>query len=370
MQTRLKLLHRWQRQLRAILVGVRVTRVNGLAVLALGILVAGTVVLPKIAAELPLWSRDESRTRRFRRWLANAAVDVGGMWPPLRRALLADLAGSEVLLVFDPTPQAGHATVLVLGVVQHKRVVPLAWRVVPQQTQWAERMAIYLDAMMTEVAADLPDGCRVTLLADRGITGPDLIARCRAAGWHVTVRLSVSASQTNKVRINGVEYGLWTWLEAQEFSWIGPVELFKGAGWMAVELTAIWDRRYTEPWIIVSDQPAGRARVQEYRRRTRIEATFADTKRRGFDLERTKIVALDRIDRLLLALALALWWGIQAGLRVIRTGLRPAYDRTDRRDLSVLRLGRREIKERLLNESCPPLPFSQRNGIWHHALYA
>jgi hypothetical protein len=329
MQTRLRLLHTWHRQLTAILPRERRTRVTGLAILALGMLLAGTVSLPRVAAVLPSGACDASRSRRVRRWLANSAVAGSRLWPPLRRALLADLAGQPLLLVFDPTPHAGHATVLVLGVARHKRVLPLAWRLVPQQTPWGTTLAAALGAMVHEVAADLPPDCSVTLVADRGVTGPATIAAGRAVGWHVTFRLSVSATQTNRVRVAGVEDALWTFLETHAFAFAGPVELYKDAGWVALELTCVWDRRSAEPWVLVSDQPAGPARCREYARRTRIEATFADTKRRGFDLERTKLVAHDRLERLILALALALWWATQLGSRVIRTGHRRRYDRAD-----------------------------------------
>lgn len=100
------------------------------------------------------------------------------------------------------------------------------------------------------------------------------------------------------------------------------------------------------------------------------EATFADTKRRGYDLERTKVIDRARIDRLVLALVIALWWVTQLGLRVIRTGTRSAYDRSDRRDRSVIHLGAREVQERLIFNRCPALPFSQRNGAWRYALYS
>jgi hypothetical protein len=306
----------------------------------------------------------------LRRWLANERVAVPRLWSPLRRALLADLAGQEVLLVFDPPPQATTQTVLVLGVVQHKRVLPVAWRLVPQRTPWADDVAAALGAMVAEVAADLPRDCRVTVVADRGITGPATIAAVRAVGWHVVFRLNVGPNQTNRVRVGGQEEALWTWLADHDFTWAGPVALFKGAGGMDLELTVIWDRTQDDPWVLVSDDPAGPARVRAYRRRTRIEATFADTKRRGFDLERTKISAPARLDRLILAVVLALWWRTQLGLRLIRAGGRTRYDRADRRDRSVLHLAGREIAERLLHDRCPPLPFSRLNDRWRHALYA
>ena len=122
MQSHLKLLHKWQRQLEAILVGVRVTRVRGLALLVVGILLAGSVSLPAVAAVLPCRARDESRVRRLRRWLANKKVKVSDRWPPIRKTLLHDVAGRDLILVVDPTPQAGHATVLMLGILLHKRV--------------------------------------------------------------------------------------------------------------------------------------------------------------------------------------------------------------------------------------------------------
>ena len=370
MQTRLRLWHRWQQQLGAVLAAVRVTQVRGLALLVLGIVLADTVRLPAIAASLPGAACDESRVRRLRRWLANPRVDVAALWPPVRRTLLHDLAGQRLLLVFDPTPHAGQATLLVVGLVQHKRVLPLAWRVVPQQTAWPAPMATYLGAMVREIAADLPPACHVTLLADRGITSPATIRVVRAAGWHVTFRLNAGPHQSHRVRHDGQDAELWRWLETRRFAWAGPVDLFKDAGWLRLELTVVWPAAHPEPWILLSDEPAGPARVRAYRRRSRIEATFADAKRRGFELDATKVVHADRLDRLVLALTVAMWWRTQLGLRVIHAGLRRRYDRTDRRDKSVVRLGLRALLDHLDTPRGPALPFSHRHGAWRYVLYA
>ena len=55
--------------------------------------------------------------------------------------------------------------------------------------------------------------------------------------------------------------------------------------------------------------------------------------------KRSKVVAPERLDRLLLVLHLALWWAFGLGLQAIRNGTRRRFDRRDRRDLSVVRLG-------------------------------
>src|SRR3954464_2989920 len=65
-----------------------------------------------------------------------------------------------------------------------------------------------------------------------------------------------------------------------------------------------------EPWIIaMSDRPTpGRAR--DYGLRWGIEAMFSDFKTRGFNLEASQIERTDRLDRLILVLALALYWAV------------------------------------------------------------
>ena len=69
-----------------------------------------------------------------------------------------------------------------------------------------------------------------------------------------------------------------------------------------------------EPWIIaMSDRPTpGRAR--DYGLRWGIEAMFSDFKTRGFNLEASQIERTDRLDRLVLVLALALYWAVSTGL--------------------------------------------------------
>lgn len=369
MRTRLQLLQSWQQQLAAITAGIRVTQANALATLAFGMLLAGSVALPRAAAVVPGPACVESVSRRFRRFLSNRTIAVATLWPPMRRALLAPFAGQELTLVFDPTPFGAHATVLVLSVVVHRRALPIAWRVVPQQQRWPDSLDALLVPLFASVAADLPAGSAVTVVADRGITGPTMIRHCAALGWHYTLRVNVGPGQTNRVRVHGHDAALWGWLEERHFAWTGPVFLFKDAGWLAVELTARWDRRYKEPWILISDRPAGTARLIEYRRRTRVEAAYQDAKSRGFDLERSKLRAHDRIERLWLALALALWWSTQAGLRTIRTGQRHQFDRRERRDWSVIRLGRQAIDRTLLTDRVPPLPFRWCRDHWSFTRY-
>lgn len=361
MQTHRQVLQTWDRQLRALLPAVRRTQLTVLAAFSLGVLWSGSLTLLTVAASLPWPVMDLSRERRLRRWLANPRVTVATLWPPVRQALLAHRAGQELLLVFDPTPLGAYATILVLGLVVHKRILPLAWQVVPQQQAWDEPQAVYLQRLTQQVAQALPAGCTVTLLVDQGLTSAEVFDLCRQRGWHLVGRLSADPQQGPKVRLpDGRELAsVWELVTGPGQRWFGVVTLFQRAGWRQLYLSIVWQPGYERPWLLLSDRPAGAARVREYRRRAHCEATFEDSKKRGWDLERTKVRDRARLDRLLLVLILALWWAHALGQRAIRQGLRRRFDRSDRRDLGVMRLGRRWLTELLRQDQVPPLLFRQ-----------
>lgn len=346
------------RQVEALLPEARVTRTRVLALFAAGVLWANSVTLLEVAAKRPLPATDPSTERRLRRFLGNPHVSIDTVWTPLLPVLLRSLGQREVVLVFDPTPYRGDATVLVVGVVVRHRVFPLLWRVVPQQQPWPERLEPLLTAMLATIAAALPPGTTATLLADRGLVGTGIIDAARSAGISLVLRLRAGAGEEPRVRLgDGPEQRLAELPTGPGQRYAGPVAIFKDAGWRVGFLTSVWDRDAEESWVHFSDRPAGAARVREYRKRVRIEATYHDEKSRGFDLEASKITALERIERLLLPVHLALWWAYGLGVHVVRSGQRRRDDRTDRRDLSLVRLGRTACTALLDHNRRPPLPF-------------
>jgi hypothetical protein len=106
------------------------------------------------------------------------------------------------------------------------------------------------------------------------------------------------------------------------------------------ELSIFWDLTEEEALIVISDKRAGKGRIAEYRLRFRVEATFQDGKSRGWNLEASHVRALDRINRLLLVLFLLLWWLAHLAATCIHHSKRTRYDRADRRDKGIFRLGR------------------------------
>jgi len=97
---------------------------------------------------------------------------------------------------------------------------------------------------------------------------------------------------------------------------------------------------------ILSDRSAEKARLDECALRMRIEESFRDDQSSGFDLEHTRLNDSVRLERLLLAVAIATLWCRELGEYVIQDqNLQSELDPGDKdRELSIFHLGLRFIR--------------------------
>jgi hypothetical protein len=135
------------------------------------------------------------------------------------------------------------------------------------------------------------------------------------------------------------------------------VAVFKKAGWRSGYLTVYRGAGQSDAWVLFSTQPAGLARVRDYRKRMTIEATFQDLKGRGFQLERSRLGTRERLERLCLIVSLALWWLHGLGDLAVKQGKRACWDRPDCLTVSRLRLGWCYLHWYEARHRVPPLPF-------------
>ncbi|MBO1348834.1 MAG: hypothetical protein EBE86_016265 [Hormoscilla sp. GUM202] len=71
---------------------------------------------------------------------------------------------------------------------------------------------------------------------------------------------------------------------------------------------------YDEPWIVAMDCPASSYKTRDYGIRWGIEPMFSDFKTRGFGITETQKEHADRIECLILVMALAMYWSTSAGM--------------------------------------------------------
>lgn len=364
----------WHEQVKEFFTNLHGHQSKTLAMFVWGAIQAKRIVVQQVAEEWLAESdaKCESIERRLRRFLANERVDIKETWDHLLRQVLPYWKGKKVYLVLDITPFDEHAQVIYVGLVQKTRVLPLAWRVLPGQEKWEERLWTLVQELFDQVYAHL-ESSDCTVLADRGLSCLTLIQMCQQRGWHYVLRIS----SDEWVRCCFRHY-YRDWAQLSDLvgkvgqSWSGTVLLWKEHEWNT-QLTAIWEEGNEEAWFLLSDQPAGKRRITEYRWRMRVEATFQDMKSRGWQWESTLVRELERLERLLLVLFLSFWWLMHLAAACIHNGKRARYDRHDRRDKGHLRLGRLYLLdivrktpyEGMLREC---LLFRQRGDQWLFSL--
>ena len=75
-----------------------------------------------------------------------------------------------------------------------------------------------------------------------------------------------------------------------------------------------------------------------------VEESFRDDKSGSFDLEATKLRDAERLNHLLLAVAVATLWVYEIGEQVLHNGERSEIDPGYKRQLSVFQIGRRKLQ--------------------------
>ena len=70
----------------------------------------------------------------------------------------------------------------------HRRIVPIAWFLMPQQESWDQGQWDIVERLFAQVAPLLTDSV-CTLLADRGLSSLPLVKLCQRVGWHYVLRI-------------------------------------------------------------------------------------------------------------------------------------------------------------------------------------
>ena len=165
---------------------------------------------------------------------------------------------------------------------------------------------------------------------------------CKRLGWHFRLRLKCDIwiranRQWFQLRDLRLKPGERRYFQNAYITKTrrGPFHL---ACWRSVE-------GKDDPWYIATDETADAKTLLEYKKRFYVEPMFSDFKRRGFDIERTRIQKPDRISRLLLVVVIASLFFTEQGLRCIRRGKRRYFEK-GHRFYSLLRLGELYFSDR------------------------
>jgi hypothetical protein len=348
--------HSWMKRIGELYPRERITRLRNLAWLITGIYQSRSVQLSKIANKLPGQATATSIVRRISRFLDNPAVRVRSWYEPIARQLLERVSQhqGEIRLIVDGSKVGFGHQLLMVSLAYRRRALPLAWTWVKGQRGHSSSAAQL--ALLAYVCRLLPSESQVLLVGDSEFGAVAVLKQLDDWHWHYVLRQKSSHLVQLTAQTSWQPFGSLISQMGQQL-WLGSALLTQQSAYR-VNLLAYWQVGEKEPWLLATNLPTLRLALAAYRRRMWIEQMFGDFKRHGFDLESTHLRHFRRLSRLTLAVALLYLWLVAYGSYLIKTGQRYWVDRSDRRDLSLFRIGYDMIERRLARALAIPVTFS------------
>ena len=321
---------------------LRLSQAKTLSELVAATLGVGRMSLSAIGRCLPGETTAKSRIQRVWRFTSNRRVLVSDAMRGVIRCLLRGPRKKPLLVAFDWTEIRNFHTLMAAAVMKG-RAVPLVWASYPE---WVlHKSQNNLEEGLLRLLKDmLPKDLPVTLLADRGFGRTELARTCQLLGFHYVVRVKAdvwvaSREFHGKLLDYPVKKGVCRLLKNVAFRKERPVQQHVVVRWKPG-----LPRRRDEPWFLMTDLEQSPKKLSEmYGKRMTIEELFRDdkNKRNGWALRHTKITQADRLDRLLLILALAYVLLVGLGL-MAQERFRPGMwcSSNDPRQCSVFTIGR------------------------------
>ena len=345
-----ELYNRLSEKLRALVQVKNRKQVSNWIWIIVGILQSQSANLSQIANNLPMGTKAESRVTLIRRWLMNPQVKVWQFYKKVLEHVLSGWSEVEAYIILDGVMVFGDRWQIFRVSLRHGcRAIPLAWTIVEGKglVQVAR-----LKSMLEKVQRFLKRYVkRVTLFADAGFRDCDWAQLCEEIGWNYAIRI---ACNTYITLPDGTSDRLDNWVPVNRNRYFQTVLLTRETK-LQTNVSVTWttdSKGKPEMVAIITDQSACRARLREYSFRMSIEQSFRDDKSGGFDLEHTRLQHAQRIDHLLLAMAIATLWCHELGEFGLKQGesarclVDPAHERT----LSLFQLGLRWLKRFLATD--------------------
>lgn len=278
-----------------------------LANAALGLLMSESLFIHEMGEGLALAKGNQKKhcTKQIDRLLSNASLsiwDLSQQWVPY-------IVGEQknLMVALDWTCFADDEQwTLCLNILTSKGCsTPLLWQTV-HYSQLKHNRARYEDQLLSRLKEVLPEGVKVTLVADRGFADKKFFAfLSEELGFYYIIRIKANTSVVNA---KGESRKASEWLrEDGHILCLKEAKITQALSCIK-QFVALKDKGMKAAWYLVSNIPDIKPReiVNCYAKRWKIEPYFRDIKngRFGYGLRSTHIKARERRDRLFLIVAL------------------------------------------------------------------
>jgi hypothetical protein len=285
-------------------------RVLLLANAATGVLASGSLAVHAIGQGLAhvQGTLRKHGVKQVDRLLSNQGIEVWGFfthWVPY-------IIGSrnEVVVALDWTSFTNDEqdTIVLSMLTHHGRATPVLWKTVKPSTLKGHQTQ-YEDALVHRLREVIPEGVKVTVVADRGFAACKLFAFLNEElGFGYVIRLKDHYYVTNaKGERRKAAQGVGATGRART---LRDATVTDSNGYQAATVVCVRDKAMKDSWCLVASDRNGAARtlIGYYAERWGIEISFRGIKdkRFGMGLFATRVSKPERRDRLLLLSAFAI----------------------------------------------------------------
>lgn len=297
------------------------------------------------------------------RLLSNAGLNVWDVFETWVPAMVGDRQELIVALDWTEFDRDQQSTLGACLVSSHGRATPLIWA--------TEKAALLKDGGRTDhetvllmrLREVMPEGRKVTLVADRGFGDQALYTMLLQWGWDFVIRFRGCIEVTNS---KGESRRADEWLQASgRARMLRDVEVTT-ARTPIPAIVCVKAKGMKEPWLLATSRSdlTASAVVKIYGRRFTIEETFRDLKdpRYGYGLSATRVRSPKRRDRLFLLFALTHVLLTLLGAASERSG----YDRMLKANTSKKRTHSLFNQGRYLYDAIPNMSDDRLEPIMKH----
>ncbi len=288
-------------------VSLRLSQAKTLAILVASAMRVQRVSLANIGRMME--GRTKHQIKRCWRFCANDRVEPADAMRGIVARLLKKRSRKKKLLVaLDWVDIKGFQTLLA-SVVLKGRSTPIAWASTTNHVYDGHRSRNAFEESLLLVLRDMiPRTIKVVILADRGFGRAALATFCQRQGFGYVIRIQPKVT----VRLHGFHGQLLDYPVYKGIAKVLKRVSYRSDGAVTQNVVVHWrrnlPRKRDECWFLMSDQSGTAHQLCKlYGQRMTIEQLFRDdkNKRNGWSLRDTKTTKPDRLDRLLLILAIA-----------------------------------------------------------------
>src|SRR5438105_6891855 len=352
----------WKEEVSSAFAHLSKAQVRGLVLWSAGMALTGSSGISQISALLAqvLEQKEGTVFQRLREWYLDAPhkrgdhrreLDVSSCFAPLLCWIVQRWAGEDrrLALALDASTLGDRWTVLSISVLVRGCAIPVAWKVIGAHAKGSWRP--YWEELLERLKGRVPADWQVLVLADRGLYARWLYTAIVACGWHPFLRINLGV----KARAKGEEEFDWIsrWVGEPGAKWQGEVECFaQKKSRLTCTLLMQWEEGYEHPWAVITDLSPDEARVAWYGLRSWIEASFKDIKSGGLGWHHSKMHDAGRVERLWLAMAVAMVWMVSLGRQGDRQRPLPSLEQLPEKHIARQRMKRASTQQPVRRLSC------------------